>query len=773
MKVHIDPSESRAAERTPKKGDRPLANAASHEAPPPEAPSPHPLLHGQSLSERQIAQRIGRKMQSGTLVSKHGKDLRRASTKKKVMEAMHYVAFLTLFTVVALWDRGVFGGMQQFQINRAIADHLFDTEFDADVAHVRKTFKDVGSLGELHDWLEGPLYETLYTRNSFDELPLNATALPQPLHPTVLGHAVVVGAVRVSQVRGLVSEPRNCHLPAAFKFVTAAGEALTPPEQWSCQDRSTPSDVAKEARAPFGGASGAAYTALSPGYLDEPAFWSHSTRWWYPTPKFCVLLPNPLAANSAGTGTNASAPAVAKAAIASLRANRYVDASTRAVFVDVAMHSPSLGVLSLVRAAVEVLPAGSVVPTYHVTTLNLWPYTTERPVARGYVRGALDIVVALWVLGYCVVEAISLRRHGVLVYVHTGGWARVTHVLNLAVALAWIGLTIAALAASPTTVRVHPPIGATDHLDLRSPARLWRWSRDILSLNMCLSWLKMLKYLTFVPKFSMLIGVLSHSLTYLIPFVCVGTIIQIGFAAAFTIAFGANVYDFSTVLLSIQTLGRFLLGDFDFHPLYEQHPVLGPVFFFCYFFLGIIFMLNMLIAIVNDAFTDTKAEIMQQHELHLVSVGHDISAYVRDVFARRWFCQKYCQRLLAWWGRQLGPDHAGDASACTSPSGAAGPVDRDGDGIVTQVELKQALAPALGSPQARSFAGAADADRSGVVEPDELPRALGGAATLQRRRQHEQEQHATIGALVQMQHQQMQELREMRALLRELQLQSA
>ena len=46
--------------------------------------------------------------------------------------------------------------------------------------------------------------------------------------------------------------------------------------------------------------------------------------------------------------------------------------------------------------------------------------------------------------------------------------------------------------------------------------------------------------------------------------------------------FGSRIQDFSTVVDSIFTLLRTILGDFNFHAMNDNEPILGPAFFTSY-----------------------------------------------------------------------------------------------------------------------------------------------------------------------------------------------
>ena len=62
------------------------------------------------------------------------------------------------------------------------------------------------------------------------------------------------------------------------------------------------------------------------------------------------------------------------------------------------------------------------------------------------------------------------------------------------------------------------------------------------------------------------------------------------------------------------TLFRIILGDFNFHELEQANRVLGPIYFILYVFFVFFVLLNMFLAIINDTYSEVKAEIAEQKD---------------------------------------------------------------------------------------------------------------------------------------------------------------
>ena len=91
-----------------------------------------------------------------------------------------------------------------------------------------------------------------------------------------------------------------------------------------------------------------------------------------------------------------------------------------------------------------------------------------------------------------------------------------------------------------------------------------------------------------------------------------------------SICFCSQVQDYSSFSDSIFTLLRTILGDFDFYALEKANRLMGPIFFLAYVFFVFFVLLNMFLAIINDTYSEVKAE------MELTKLQFEIT----DLFAR-------------------------------------------------------------------------------------------------------------------------------------------
>ena len=70
--------------------------------------------------------------------------------------------------------------------------------------------------------------------------------------------------------------------------------------------------------------------------------------------------------------------------------------------------------------------------------------------------------------------------------------------------------------------------------------------------------------------------------------------------------FGNDMAEFRSLIQSIFTLFRCILGDFNFHMMEQTNRYLGPSFFISFQVLVFFILINMFLAIINDSYVEIK-----------------------------------------------------------------------------------------------------------------------------------------------------------------------
>jgi hypothetical protein len=297
------------------------------------------------------------------------------------LERLLFTLVFTAATTRDLTDAAV------FQFGNAVKAQLVEHELLPEHSpSFGKAWADVGTVDELHQWLEGPFVRAVFSPDTFDADRLWRFDGGAP-RGSMLGKGKVLGAVRVAQLR---TRAMDCSgtVPPALKGAGGAGNAsaggsATWAATWQCYAPglgASAFDAAQENRTAFGqfgtaplpqnrpflyhGIRASDYTLLA-GRVDEAravlgsSFESrHGND--YPAPAFAVAFdPTEGAARGAEQ-------------VGLLRSGRYVGLGTRALFVDLAVYSAVLDHVCHARLVAEMTKAGGVITSAAVDVVRVW-----------------------------------------------------------------------------------------------------------------------------------------------------------------------------------------------------------------------------------------------------------------------------------------------------------------------------------------------------------------------------------------------------------------
>merc|ERR1711871_1093350 len=85
-----------------------------------------------------------------------------------------------------------------------------------------------------------------------------------------------------------------------------------------------------------------------------------------------------------------------------------------------------------------------------------------------------------------------------------------------------------------------------------------------------------------------------------------GTVFIFGFAVMAHLVYGPYILEYSKIQWCFGALFRMLVGDFDYSELSKANGTITPVFFTLYIGLVYIVMLNIFVAILNEAYTTAR-----------------------------------------------------------------------------------------------------------------------------------------------------------------------
>lgn len=296
----------------------------------------------------------------------------------------------------------------------------------------------------------------------------------------------------------------------------------------------------------------------------------------------------------------------------------WINRGTRALFIEFAVYNANLNLFSLVTMLLEFPNTGAALSIYRFSTLKLLRYVTP----TDYFVMALEGILLFFCLYYTIEEIIEISKHGLSYF--KGVWNCVDILLLL--------LTYGCLAVNMyRTFEVNTVLESIlktrdEFANFGLIAQWQEYFNDLVAITLFLAWMKVFKYISFNQTMAELENTLLTCAKDVMGFCFMFMIFFFAYAQWGFIVFGSNVASFKNVGVSMLTLFRMILGDFDFMEIYNAKPGWGPVYFISYIFMVFFFLLNMFLAIVNDTYAEVKEEMDEE--------PFDVGAYFKEGFSK-------------------------------------------------------------------------------------------------------------------------------------------
>jgi hypothetical protein len=322
----------------------------------------------------------------------------------------------------------------------------------------------------------------------------------------------------------------------------------------------------------------------------------------------------------------------------------YIDAHTSSVEVAMLLYNQHLDLFVFVRVDFGFDTGGAVLLDRRVWSVDTDVYHS----AKDYGRLFLEVLFLLMLFGYVLRELAAVCRS-------PQGYCRAStiwtllDVLNLLMQLTMFGLwvrcyaqlaprfdpapryesyngstpypsvdtavgaAVASAARGATAVRALR-LGAgykdaqADLETLTQMATLLDWYFAVGAVSVILMVVRVLKLLHFQPRMGLVTRTLSRAFDDLAHFFCLFALVLLGYAFVGFMAFGSQVQEFAGLWRSAETCLEMLLGEVwvmqDLRVL--GNAVVARIYFWSFIFLAFYILINMLLAIIVDAYIEIK-----------------------------------------------------------------------------------------------------------------------------------------------------------------------
>jgi len=299
--------------------------------------------------------------------------------------------------------------------------------------------------------------------------------------------------------------------------------------------------------------------------------------------------------------------------IEDLKDDNWLSQPTRAIIIDFNTWNPNVELYAAVRLLFEISPIG--IWNFDVRVLLLKPrylvvFGNGSPFE--WFITICEFMVALFCL-YYIAEEVSELWVSMSDYV-SDAWNFIDWA-SLIILLIYFYLRVRTwVDASGIEPGVEESQDHTRYNDLQGFAENILYARSWNAFNVVVIWLKIVKYVPFLPYAQVLKDLFGGSWQLLLSFFVIFGIFFVGFGLAFTVGFGMDSQDLESWPHAWIYLGRSMIGDVDVTQVYQKAPVSGTILLGL-FVLGIYMVLmNMWYALILHAFCNTRERILQEQE---------------------------------------------------------------------------------------------------------------------------------------------------------------
>uniref|UniRef100_K7G666 Polycystin 2 like 2, transient receptor potential cation channel n=1 Tax=Pelodiscus sinensis TaxID=13735 RepID=K7G666_PELSI len=286
--------------------------------------------------------------------------------------------------------------------------------------------------------------------------------------------------------------------------------------------------------------------------------------------------------------------------LAFLRRNGWITRGTRVIFIDFSVYNANINLFCVVRLVVEFPATGGALPSSQFYSVKLLRYVTY----YDYFLASCEVIFCLFIFAFIIQEIMKVRKLKTEYFKSAWNW------LDMLL----VSLSIFAIAFNMyRTVEVSMLMesllsNAYAYPDFYFLAYWQTRYNNMIAINVFFAWIKIFKYISFNKTMTQLSSTLSRCAKDIIGFAIMFFIIFFAYAQLGYLVFGSQVDEFSTFQNCIFTQFRIVLGDFNFASIEQANRILGPIYFITFVFFVFFVLLNMFLAIINDTYSEVKAD---------------------------------------------------------------------------------------------------------------------------------------------------------------------
>jgi len=595
-------------------------------------------------------------------------------TKVEVLTQMLAHSFFLAVFCVALFVR--LDTEQPYRMQYAAKEVILDSEI-APQSNVY--FKDITTIPQIYAFASYVLMPALYQDSFYNDVKYPATTIPpdklnedgssadgtkrepyegfyfevstltstrtRPLcsHLTQCrsqDSSLTLGSVRVRQVR---SQAVPCTNPNSTSFLSRMGDCHAYYVRNGPFDVRTIVDLWEETNSTDGtvtthrdvsvakhtteGEFGEEFEYRSENNLEDDGPWqSPITLINYDAGGFVVDLPVGVAKSTAR--------------LDELFQSKFIDAGTRALFLDYSLYNANSDQFLSCRILFEFLPSGVVLPFAELIPAALLKdvraFEQDGSSVKDLVQVCFEFLLYILIIAYLTRASDNIAQYPSFLRYLANPWNSLD-MLNVACFVAVTAIRIFWMINAAKFQYVAGDEFASDKTDdnAYNPLRLavvyYSYGKTFFAFGTLLSFIKTFRYIGVSRRLTAFTETLTRATADMGLMMLVFAIVLAGFSIAFHIAFGQQSRDFKDFPSSALSLLLLALGDFDAQALRIANPVMGMILFGMYAVFMTFIILTMMLKIVDNAFNEMRAELFETRDMK-ENLGLQMRLAIRKIF---------------------------------------------------------------------------------------------------------------------------------------------
>ncbi|XP_071796592.1 uncharacterized protein [Asterias amurensis] len=293
-----------------------------------------------------------------------------------------------------------------------------------------------------------------------------------------------------------------------------------------------------------------------------------------------------------------------KASMKRMYEEAWIDRYTRVLFIEISVYNAQTNLFSYINLMQEILPTGGCYPWYRMDILRLLQYNE----GMGLVRLICEVSYFVFIVFMLVKEILLARKEGKK-YLKDIWNLNEMFIIGLSITL--MVIYFYRLYITSAFLENYQKAKKNDYVNLQYVAYWNLLLGYMLGLVVFLSNFKFLKLLRFNRRMGILSSTIQSCSKELMHFLFMFFFVFTAFAAVFYLIFCNQLYNYSDILFTMETMITAVLGKFKFGEMLSV-SILGPFFFFCFTGYVCFVMINVFLTIIIGAFHTVKGDIDKQ-----------------------------------------------------------------------------------------------------------------------------------------------------------------